>query len=339
MPKIFGAKSLSADGISAAIWCGTAGGTANAITLTIPGNPTVVAGMVISWRAAAANSGSVTINTGSGAKPLYKQVDPIYGISNLQSGAIQNRSQNFAQWSEYHEAWMLLSPVPLSASDIPSTLNTTTFGSGGVVVGWGNQVYKDSTTSNLYLLGGNQGTEARVFLYGNSHASKPGDAEYYTGTASGAAHSFFDKNGVEQLKIDENGATGGTNRLTSTAFLTNLVAGYNSPDSLVIGSGGQTSLSGRLATTDTATSVGTSFTTIRSLYGAQSLTFATITGKGTILLEWDGTTLTKLAGAASLVVAGSAGAGETAFRASGGNLQAIVDTGSRNVSAGLAISH
>lgn len=88
------------------------------------------------------------------------------------------------------------------------------------------------------------------------------------------------------------------------------------------------------------TSVGTSFTTVGTVSGVtQGQIKCSVQGKGTITMDWDGTTLTKSSGAASLVVAGSAGAGETAFRVSGTSIQAIVDTGTRNVSTPAIFHH
>lgn len=93
------------------------------------------------------------------------------------------------------------------------------------------------------------------------------------------------------------------------------------------------------------TSVGTTFTTIASLAGViQALIVVNVcingsTGKGSTTLAWDGTTLTQVnTSDATLVVAGSAAAGQTAFRVSAGNLQAVVDASTRNVSCNLVMS-
>ena len=221
------ASSLSADEIVQHL--GTTGGTANARTLS--GSTLVLAaGLRISFISHTANSGSVTldIGEGSGAVPLYF---PSFATPNQPANL--SASQLFAGLpvvAEYSASgyWVVVSALPLGAANIPSTLNATAFvgaanlSAGGYFSGTFSNgssnapmlIAGGSLSNNAYALfsGASAGTSESqssggfVRLYGNSHASKPGDAEYYTGTASGAAHSFFDKNGAEQLKIDENGA-------------------------------------------------------------------------------------------------------------------------------------
>jgi len=105
------------------------------------------------------------------------------------------------------------------------------------------------------------------------------------------------------------------------------------PSQVQIYAGGGAPGSIRLIGSKVSVPSGGAWTTIASVgaFAAGSLTQGQITaiatGKGSIIMDWDGTTLTKLAGVTTLVVAGSAGATEIAFRVSGGNLQASNGTG------------
>lgn len=105
------------------------------------------------------------------------------------------------------------------------------------------------------------------------------------------------------------------------------------PSQVQIYAGGGAPGSIRLIGSKVSVPSGGAWTTIASVgaFAAGSLTQGQITaiatGKGSIIMDWDGTTLTKLAGVTALVVAGSAGATEIAFRVSGGNLQASNGTG------------
>ena len=109
----------------------------------------------------------------------------------------------------------------LTASDIPSTLNATTFSNNAGATSYflspqfllnqGNRLFGqgEGDTSWSNFAGGSAGSQANgAFIrpYGNSHATKPGITEYYTGNASGAKHQFFDKNGVEKFRVDETGS-------------------------------------------------------------------------------------------------------------------------------------
>lgn len=149
---------------------------------------------------------SPTLNvSGTGAKAIYKE--GAAGLTAVGTGQLLSGPNIYKfTYNSGFNGWVVSSPLFLQAADIPSTLNATTFGSSGVVVGYAtNQIYKDSAYYHLALYGGNQGTEGRIFLYGGAHASKPGDIEYLCGSASGAAHSFFDKNGAVALTINEDG--------------------------------------------------------------------------------------------------------------------------------------
>lgn len=219
-------------------------------------------------------------------------------------------------------------------------------------------------------------------------STSTGDATISTGNTAGDKFSVKDKDGIEQLRVDETGLTmqgsliapypmiklgvdndslgimgcssdtwdgcqmylnggqvnpgtneSGTFGVWGTTALSEHLFGYFS-------SGGKTrqSIGARgtqcLSPVPVSIPTGAAWTTLCAIDGNQTLRFATITGHGTILLEWDGTTLSKMIGPVTLVVAGSAGATEIAFRVSGGNLQASNGTGtSRNGSSGFAVQH
>lgn len=224
---------------------------------------------------------------------------------------------------------------PVSGSSVSNRYNSGSggihvFASGGSTVGifdtvgvQANRLYPISDVGlDIYLRSSDGADNKAITLAGGGAIIAPGSSQTRGAAIEIAGNEHATRPGILSLMA---GATGYLQLMDSNAVARVYVDGSGLTANSTAGSG--------------RVSVGTSFTTVRSLAGAQAIIFATVTGKGTILLEWDGTTLTKLAGAASLVVAGSAGAGETAFRASGGNLQAIVDTGTRDVSAGFSIRH
>lgn len=86
-------------------------------------------------------------------------------------------------------------------------------GSGGILGAAGNAGY-------CHLAGGNVAANtscAYVRVYGVSAASNAGQALYVLGNATGAKHSFVDRNGVERLKIDETAVTALAPLVTPTA--------------------------------------------------------------------------------------------------------------------------
>lgn len=246
---------------------------------------------------------SATVNvSGLGAKPIYKVVDKTTGVAApLTALNIQTAMVVLLVYRTAAGGYFeLISGWLLDSADIPSTLGATTF--SGDVTRVGGGLKSGSPNSYSWLAGGdglNSGSGAIVVAGGINNVTYPGGIYLIPGNIAGATVDAYDKNSAKRLQVQEDGV----------AILSPVIA------------------------------AGTTFTTICAITGNQSLRVATVTGKGSILLEWDGTTLTKLAGVASLVVAGSAGAGETAFRVSGGNLQAIVDASTRNVSSGFTIRH
>ena len=208
-------ENLSADEVVRHL--GTTGGTANARTLS-GSTLTLAAGLRVSFVSHTTNSGAVTldIGEGSGALPVYF---PSFAVPNQPANL--SASQLFTGLpvlAEYSASgyWVVVSALPLGAGNIPSTLNATTFGgqitqTSGYFQPAANQGILSGTTTASVNIGtgtnwsqaGNGGAFATFFP--NGHATKPGDAEYYCGSASGAAHSFFDKNGVEKLIVNEDG--------------------------------------------------------------------------------------------------------------------------------------
>lgn len=212
MPKIFGAKNLSADEISAALQGGTTTGTSTALVATVPGSPSLSDGLLVMVELHTATGSFPTLNLNSlGAKLLYKGTQS--GVTGLASGQLPQFSKALLMFSTTLDGWFVLSSLKSVAADIPSTLNATTF-AGVVTINHPDiqlniiRGYSDSGTMTVEQ--GQSAGGAHLKLYGLNHPTKPSRMEYILRNASGAAHSFFDKNGVEQLKIDENGAGGAT---------------------------------------------------------------------------------------------------------------------------------
>lgn len=228
------ASSLSADEIAALLGFADAaamvaasvqyvlatGGTTNyvaspALALT-PVNGTRIAVRFPSNCAA-----NATLNvSGSGAKAIMLRTlagERATTADDLLSGG----TYIFTYMEDFGGLWVSMGGAHLKAADIPSTLNATTIGTV-LIASLGGQSFLQpapAISGSFLFCGGQAGGYSKIELFSADHATKPGDVEYYTGTASGAAHSFFDKNGVEQLRVDENGVTSYGDFITSSGIV------------------------------------------------------------------------------------------------------------------------
>ncbi len=227
------ASSLSADEIFTALdgsmQYAVAGGTANARTVAAPGFVLQDGALIyFAIPIGGSNSGATTLNVnGTGAKSIYKVQQAGGGVYALEGLELMQYAICCCAYSALNDAYVLLSAHRMTAAQIPPTLNATTFG-GDVILAKGvNTDYSSllRAAANDYLIslcggsaiGGVYG--AYMQMWGNGHYSTPGDAKYYTGSASGAKHSFFDKNGVEQLRVNESGVTSYGDFITSSGIV------------------------------------------------------------------------------------------------------------------------
>lgn len=216
-----------------------AGGTVNAITLTVP-DWTEVDGAKLSFRASGGNSGAVTIAVNGGTARDLRKSSQASGIGALNGGELLGL--HTVQWDSANSIFRLLN-YRTTKEDIPSTLNATTIGTVLIAYVGGQSFLQPAPaiSGSFLFCGGQAGGYSKIELFSADHATKPGDVEYYTGSAAGAVHSFFDKNGVEQLKIDENGpihgqsagffgthGNGGLRNYLSNSYSTAILGGTSS---------------------------------------------------------------------------------------------------------------
>jgi len=128
-----GPPALLSDRLNDNIECGTAGGTANAITLSpnVP-VPELRAGMTLSWTASATNTGAVTVNPSSlGATALYKPGTS--GPTALTGGEIQSGQSVKARYDGTQFQMMTPTGVGAAAAgQIPGTATNDDASSGNV---------------------------------------------------------------------------------------------------------------------------------------------------------------------------------------------------------------
>jgi len=218
-----GGASLSADEIFTALdgsgqHVVATGGTTDYVATPSTPITALVDGLRIFVKFPTTPAPSATLNvSGLGAKALFVITKYPNARVNQLGDFLALPTYEFRYYDQGAGYWMSSGMHCLNKDDIPSMLNATTFG-GDVILAKGvNTDYSSllRAAANDYLIslcggsaiGGVYG--AYMQMWGNGHYSTPGDAKYYTGSASGAAHSFFDKNGVEQLRVNENGLSFG----------------------------------------------------------------------------------------------------------------------------------
>lgn len=212
-PPQGGSSSLSADEIRTAGGAIAAdleylltGGSANAYTATpSPAWTSYADGAVIYLEIHAASTTAANINvSGLGTVEIYK-VSQSGSLVALTGTELPVGLRGKFVYDSGISKFVLASDHRLQAADIPSTLNATTFAGditlplgGGVMGPAGNAGY-------TYFCGGASEGQSNGAYISLSGVGWTGDAGYYCGNNAGAAHSFFDKNGAEQLRVDENG--------------------------------------------------------------------------------------------------------------------------------------
>lgn len=332
---------------------GLTAGSANAYTLTIPGFTEAV-GTRLSFRCHAANTGATTLQINGGT---------VRGIFNHNGGGTQLVSGDLVASLSYEveleaSGWILqqdsaagltihgTTVMSNTARNIGPTSGSSTRTKINYPTGGGIDISENGITfcsweSSRLVCGTIQGLTSSTSLHIATRTNDSADDQYLTlqhgtlGAVPGATQSrgaAFWSYGNEHANTGRLALCAGSNASASVDTYDHQAVLRTKIDNTglnVISTGA----------TGGVVSVGTSFTTVRAVTGTQVQLTALVTGKGSIIMDWDGTTLTKVTGPASLVVAGSAGAGETAFRMSAGNLQAIVDTGTRNVSGAFSIRH
>jgi hypothetical protein len=112
----------------------TAGGTANAITITpAPAQTAYINGQVFTVKIASNNTAAVTLDAGPGAKPLRSSVD-----ANLQTGDLIAGERIMAMYDAASDRFQLLDPVPSEWAGPGLTTDTT----GGLKVNITGQTSK-----------------------------------------------------------------------------------------------------------------------------------------------------------------------------------------------------
>lgn len=108
---------------------GTVGGTADAITLTTSATwpiSSLVNGMIVSFKASAANTGAATINVDSkGAKAIRRQGDSALSANDIVSGGIYQLRYDTA-YNSAAGAWVLLNPTVSSSLTAATTTDALT---------------------------------------------------------------------------------------------------------------------------------------------------------------------------------------------------------------------
>lgn len=95
---------------SALVWGGSAGGTANALTVSLSPAPVVLAtGMMVAFKATATNTGAATLDlNGLGAKSI-KKIDAQYStVESIKAGDIAERQIVICMYDASITSWVLL---------------------------------------------------------------------------------------------------------------------------------------------------------------------------------------------------------------------------------------
>jgi len=189
---------------------------------------------------------NATLNvSGSGAKAIMLRT--LAGErATAADDLLSDGTYIFTYMEDFGGLWISTGGAHLKAADIPSTLNATTISATNaylILEGGTSQTIAGYYDSGLLLIaGGSAASRAEIKVYAGAHSTKAGDIEYYTGTASGAAHSFFDKNGVERLNIQEDGIRSSsflrTNTLVSNTGAISIYSGSANESTSIFGGNG-----------------------------------------------------------------------------------------------------
>jgi hypothetical protein len=187
---------------------GTVGGTADAITLaSLSTYQTLQPGIVIAFKATAANTGAATLNLDTlGVKKIRRQ-----GDSALQAGDIAADGTYLVKYDDVYDAaagaWVLLNPT-ISATSVASAANFRANVDGVLTVA---PVWSAAGYVNLGATWtGNQSLDLSAFL--NGHATATGNFTFNARTNQKAGQS-----GIIEVT-----ASGGTRTVsfTGSAFAT-----------------------------------------------------------------------------------------------------------------------
>lgn len=179
-----------------------------AVFVAAPSTPvTPVNGTRISVRFPLDCEASAALNvSGSGDKGL--RVRSVGGTRLTEAGDFLADTTYVLTYTEDGGGfWVDTGGQHLKAADIPATLNTTSF-PNVALNGATNRVYSSLDDASNSFSSGTSTAGGEVTVYGPSHEFSPGCIDYVLGSADLARHSFYDKNGVKQMSIDENGISG-----------------------------------------------------------------------------------------------------------------------------------